>query len=127
MTIIQWLPGTTSPPRATRADSVPHPCNPLGAYTRGQGNLRGRLELPMKVGIVGGPLESNPGVAMNMRLLGPSSIAHSLAFSAQIPFSASSAADAALTAASKANVGRATNAKRLCGFISDIHRNPPTP
>ncbi len=35
-----------------------------------QGNLRGRLELPMKVGIVGGPLESNPGVAMNMRLLG---------------------------------------------------------
>lgn len=35
-----------------------------------QGNLRGRIELPMKVGIVGGPLESNPGVAMNMRLLG---------------------------------------------------------
>ena len=35
-----------------------------------QGNLRGRLEMPMKVGIVGGPLESNPGVAMNLRLLG---------------------------------------------------------
>jgi hydroxymethylglutaryl-CoA reductase len=35
-----------------------------------EGNLRGRLELPMKVGIVGGPLESNPGVAMNLRLLG---------------------------------------------------------
>jgi hydroxymethylglutaryl-CoA reductase len=34
------------------------------------GNLRGRLELPMKVGTVGGPLESNPGVAMNLRLLG---------------------------------------------------------
>ena len=34
------------------------------------GNLRGRLELPLKVGIVGGPLESNPGVAMNLRLLG---------------------------------------------------------
>ncbi len=34
-----------------------------------EGNLRGRLELPMKVGIVGGPLESNPGVAMNLRLL----------------------------------------------------------
>lgn len=34
------------------------------------GNLRGRIELPMKVGIVGGPLESNPGVAMNLRLLG---------------------------------------------------------
>jgi hydroxymethylglutaryl-CoA reductase len=34
------------------------------------GNLRGRLELPMKVGIVGAPLESNPGVAMNLRLLG---------------------------------------------------------
>ena len=26
--------------------------------------------MPMKVGIVGGPLESNPGVAMNLRLLG---------------------------------------------------------
>jgi hydroxymethylglutaryl-CoA reductase len=35
-----------------------------------EGNLRGRLELPLKVGIVGGPLESNPGVAMNLRLLG---------------------------------------------------------
>jgi hydroxymethylglutaryl-CoA reductase len=35
-----------------------------------EGNLRGRIELPMKVGIVGGPLESNPGVAMNLRLLG---------------------------------------------------------
>ncbi|MBT8442123.1 MAG: mevalonate kinase, partial [Gammaproteobacteria bacterium] len=33
------------------------------------GNLRGRIELPMKVGIVGGPLESNPGVAMNLRLM----------------------------------------------------------
>jgi len=33
------------------------------------GNLRGRIELPMKVGIVGGPLETNPGVAMNLRLL----------------------------------------------------------
>ncbi|TFG84704.1 MAG: hydroxymethylglutaryl-CoA reductase, degradative [Chromatiales bacterium] len=34
------------------------------------GNLRGRIEMPMKVGIVGGPLETNPGVAMNLRLLG---------------------------------------------------------
>ena len=34
------------------------------------GNLRGRIEMPMKVGIVGGPLESNPGVAMHLRLLG---------------------------------------------------------
>ncbi|MDH5254457.1 MAG: hydroxymethylglutaryl-CoA reductase, degradative [Gammaproteobacteria bacterium] len=34
------------------------------------GNLRGSIELPLKVGIVGGPLESNPGVAMNLRLLG---------------------------------------------------------
>jgi hydroxymethylglutaryl-CoA reductase len=34
-----------------------------------EGNLRGRIEMPMKVGIVGGPLESNPGVAMNLRLL----------------------------------------------------------
>ncbi len=35
-----------------------------------EGNLRGRLELPMKVGIVGGPLESNPGVAMNLKMVG---------------------------------------------------------
>lgn len=34
------------------------------------GNLRGRIELPLKVGIVGGPLESNPGVAMNLRMMG---------------------------------------------------------
>jgi len=38
-----------------------------------EGNLRGELELPMKVGIVGGPLESNPSVAVNMRLLGAES------------------------------------------------------
>jgi hydroxymethylglutaryl-CoA reductase len=35
-----------------------------------EGNLRGRMELPVKVGIVGGPLESNPGVAMNLRMVG---------------------------------------------------------
>jgi len=34
------------------------------------GNLRGRLEMPLKVGIVGAPLESNPGVAMNLRMIG---------------------------------------------------------
>jgi len=37
------------------------------------GNLHGELELPMKVGTVGGPLESNPSVAVNMRLLGAES------------------------------------------------------
>jgi len=37
------------------------------------GNLRGQLELPLKVGIVGGPLESNPGVAMNLRMMGVNS------------------------------------------------------
>ncbi len=39
-------------------------------WTDDDGNLRGRIELPMKVGIVGGPLESNPGVAMNLRMMG---------------------------------------------------------
>jgi len=34
------------------------------------GNLRGKLEVPLKVGTVGGPLESNPSVAVNLRLLG---------------------------------------------------------
>ena len=38
-----------------------------------EGNLRGELELPLKVGTVGGPLESNPSVAVNLRLLGPES------------------------------------------------------
>jgi len=34
------------------------------------GNLRGSLVMPLKVGIVGGPLESNPSVAVNLRLIG---------------------------------------------------------
>ncbi len=35
-----------------------------------EGNLVGRIEVPIKVGIVGAPLESNPTVALNLRLLG---------------------------------------------------------
>jgi hydroxymethylglutaryl-CoA reductase len=34
------------------------------------GDLCGSIEVPIKVGIVGGPLESNPTVALNLRLLG---------------------------------------------------------
>ena len=34
-----------------------------------QGNLLGEIEIPIKVGIVGGPLQSNPTVAVNLRLL----------------------------------------------------------
>jgi hydroxymethylglutaryl-CoA reductase len=34
------------------------------------GNLCGSIEIPIKVGIVGAPLESNPTVALNLRLLG---------------------------------------------------------
>jgi hydroxymethylglutaryl-CoA reductase len=34
------------------------------------GNLLGEIEIPIKVGIVGAPLESNPTVALNLRLLG---------------------------------------------------------
>ncbi len=34
------------------------------------GNLRGRIEIPIKVGIVGAQLESNPGAAMNLRMIG---------------------------------------------------------
>lgn len=37
------------------------------------GNLTGEIEMPMKVGIVGGSLESNPTVALNLRLLGAKS------------------------------------------------------
>jgi len=35
-----------------------------------EGNLVGVIEIPIKVGIVGAPLESNPTVALNLRLLG---------------------------------------------------------
>ncbi len=35
-----------------------------------EGNLCGSIEVPIKVGIVGAPLESNPTVALNLRLLG---------------------------------------------------------
>jgi hydroxymethylglutaryl-CoA reductase len=38
-----------------------------------EGNLCGRIELPIKVGIVGAPIESNPTVALNLRLLGVTS------------------------------------------------------
>jgi hydroxymethylglutaryl-CoA reductase len=34
------------------------------------GNLCGKIEIPIKVGIVGAPIESNPTVALNLRLLG---------------------------------------------------------
>ncbi|MHB8424496.1 MAG: hydroxymethylglutaryl-CoA reductase, degradative [Gammaproteobacteria bacterium] len=39
-------------------------------YKNETGDLVGEIEMPMKVGIVGGPLQSNPTVAMNQRLLG---------------------------------------------------------
>jgi hydroxymethylglutaryl-CoA reductase len=35
-----------------------------------EGNLRGEIEIPIKVGIVGAPRESNTTVALNLRLLG---------------------------------------------------------
>jgi len=35
-----------------------------------RGNLCGDIEIPIKVGIVGAPLESNPTVALNLRMLG---------------------------------------------------------
>ena len=38
--------------------------------TDARGNLHGSIEIPIKVGIVGAPLESNPTVALNLRLLG---------------------------------------------------------
>jgi len=43
----------------------------LTQWTRADdGALAGQLEIPLKVGIVGGPLQSNPTVGMNLRLLG---------------------------------------------------------
>lgn len=38
-------------------------------YKDADGNLVGELEIPMKVGTVGGPLQSNPSVAINHRML----------------------------------------------------------
>ena len=37
-------------------------------YKDDDGNLVGELEIPIKVGTVGGPLQSNPSVALNLRL-----------------------------------------------------------
>jgi len=43
-------------------------------FKNDSGDLVGHIEMPMKVGTVGGPLESNPTVALNHRILGdPSS------------------------------------------------------
>ena len=39
-------------------------------YKGDNGDLIGEIELPIKVGIVGGPLESNPTVAVNLRMIG---------------------------------------------------------
>ncbi|HEU0196615.1 MAG TPA: hydroxymethylglutaryl-CoA reductase, degradative [Nevskiaceae bacterium] len=39
-------------------------------YKGDNGELIGEIELPLKVGTVGGPLQSNPTVALNHRLLG---------------------------------------------------------
>ncbi len=39
-------------------------------YANEQGDLVGAIELPIKVGTVGGSLQSNPAVAINLRLLG---------------------------------------------------------
>jgi len=41
----------------------------LSRWTRAEdGSLAGEIELPIRVGIVGGPLQSNPSVGMNLRL-----------------------------------------------------------
>lgn len=39
-------------------------------FRNDDGDLVGELEMPIKVGTVGGPLQSNPTVAVNLRLLG---------------------------------------------------------
>ncbi len=39
-------------------------------YKADNGDLVGELEIPVKVGIVGGPLQTNPTVALNLRMLG---------------------------------------------------------
>ena len=42
----------------------------LSRWTKAEdGSLAGEIELPIRVGIIGGPLQSNPSVAMNLRLL----------------------------------------------------------
>ncbi|RMG66815.1 MAG: hydroxymethylglutaryl-CoA reductase, degradative [Calditrichaeota bacterium] len=42
-------------------------------YKNDQGDLVGYLEIPLKVGIVGGPLQSNPAVQVALKILGVSS------------------------------------------------------
>ncbi len=62
--------------RAIEAGAHAYACR-AGQYTSlsdwrtdAEGRLHGRIEIPIKVGIVGAPLESNPTVALNLRLLG---------------------------------------------------------
>ena len=46
----------------------------LTRWTRGEaGDLIGELEMPLKVGTVGAPLQSNPAASLNLRLLGAKS------------------------------------------------------
>jgi hydroxymethylglutaryl-CoA reductase len=46
----------------------------LTRWTRNeQGDLVGRIVIPLKVGTVGGPLQSNPTVALNLRMMGVTS------------------------------------------------------
>ncbi|WP_428099073.1 hydroxymethylglutaryl-CoA reductase, degradative [Candidatus Rariloculus sp.] len=61
--------------RAIEAGAHAYACR-SGRYTSltdwrtdDEGNLCGSIEIPIKVGIVGAPLESNPTVALNLRLL----------------------------------------------------------
>lgn len=39
-------------------------------YTTDDGDLKGEIEIPMKVGTIGGTLNTNPSVGLNLRLLG---------------------------------------------------------
>ncbi|HXS74337.1 MAG TPA: hydroxymethylglutaryl-CoA reductase, degradative [Rhodanobacteraceae bacterium] len=63
--------------RALEAAAHAYAARGKGGYTalthwsrNDNGDLVGSIEMPMKVGIVGGPLQSNPTVAVNHRLMG---------------------------------------------------------
>lgn len=47
---------------------------PLSTWTLEEGHLVGRIELPLALGTVGGPIRIHPGVQTNLKLLGVASV-----------------------------------------------------
>jgi hydroxymethylglutaryl-CoA reductase len=65
--------------RAIEAGAHAYACRngryePLSTWRVEDGHLVGRIELPMALGLVGGPIKAHPGVAAGLKLLRPKSV-----------------------------------------------------